>query len=291
MDSRKTTPEDEGERDTDNVVRLPRDWLGPRDELIPIGSRARAAQAEDDAQPDALPPTAASFWDEDSGSLQAPMQAPAGMWQPAPAARRVQPASRPRRIPRPRFERTTDRAFISRRRATAAIAVLAVVVLAILAAIGSTEGGTHSASDKTASLPKKTTVNTSTGANNARLKAKTPVVTQIRAQPPSHRPARARGHASRSRANKHRIRVKTIRRRHRTRPTPRPTTNTSEPVRTTTSTYTPAPASSPATSPPATTSAPSSPPASTAGSASSSSQHQAAFGASGSLGPGSSPDS
>jgi hypothetical protein len=288
MDSRKTTQGDEGERGTENVVRLPRDWLGPRDELIPIGSGARAAQAEDDAQTDALPPTAASFWDEDSGSLQAPMQAPPGMWQPTPAERQVQPA--PRRL-RARFGWAVTGAFISRRRVTATVAVVAAGLLLVLAVIGRSEGGTHNAGDKTASVHKKTPVHTAAGANNARVKTKTPVVTKIQPQPQSHRSARARSHAGRSRVRKHRIQVTTMHRRHRTRPTARPTNSTSEPVRATTPTYTGAPASSPATSPPPTTSAPSSPSASTDGATSSSSQHQPAFGASGSLGPGSSPDS
>lgn len=288
MDSRKTTQGDEGERGTENVVRLPRDWLGSREELIPIGSRAHEAEAEGNAQTDALPPTAASFWDEDSGSLQAPMQAPAEVWQPTPAERHIQPA--PRRS-RPLFRWAVTGVFSSRRRVTATVAVLAAGLLLALAVIGRSEGGTHNARDKTASVPKRTPINTAKGANSARLKAKTPVVTQIHAQPQSHRSASARTHTGRSRAHKHRIQVTTIHRRHHTRPTPPPTKSTSEPVRTTTPTYTQAPASSPATSPPATTSAPSSPPASTDRATSSSSQHQPAFGASGSLGPGSSPDS
>jgi hypothetical protein len=34
-----------GIRDAGNVVRLPRDWLGPRDELVPFGPAARRAEA------------------------------------------------------------------------------------------------------------------------------------------------------------------------------------------------------------------------------------------------------
>jgi hypothetical protein len=177
---------------------------------------------------------------------------------------------------------------ISRRRVTATVAVLATGVLLVLAVIGRSEGSTPNISDKTASVPKQTPVHTATGANRAHLKATTPVVTQIRPQPQSHRSASARIHAGRSRAHKHRIRVTSIHRRHHTRPTPQPTKSTSEPVRTTTPTYTQAPASSQTTSPPATTS---SSPASTDRATSSGSHHQPAFGASGSLGPGSSPDS
>jgi hypothetical protein len=55
----------------DNVVRLPRDWLGPRDELIPFGPSA------DSADESASPPTADDFWGEDSSSIQTAVEAPA----------------------------------------------------------------------------------------------------------------------------------------------------------------------------------------------------------------------
>lgn len=50
--------------ENDNVVQLPRDWLGPRDELVPVGTPADA------------PPTAESFWSEDSAALQSAWQQP-----------------------------------------------------------------------------------------------------------------------------------------------------------------------------------------------------------------------
>ena len=56
MDSRKTPEGDGDERTTENVVRLPRDWLGPRDELVPIGSRACARETTDGAPSESLPP-------------------------------------------------------------------------------------------------------------------------------------------------------------------------------------------------------------------------------------------
>jgi hypothetical protein len=290
MDSRKTTQGDGDERTTENVVRLPRDWLGPREELVPIGSRARAAETTEDAAPESLPPTAASFWDEDSGSLQAPMQAPAdawqGQWEPAatePAAR-VGPPSAGfaraliRTIPRPRRPRFLSGSFAPlRRRGTAAVAgVVAACLLIVLAVIGETAGDTHTAREKTAASSKSAAIVTATGVNRARLRAHTPVVTEIRTEPASH-------HAGRAGAHRHRTHV-SARRRH-PRSALRPTPSASQPVRTTT----PADAPAPTTSTPSGST--SSSPASTARSTNAGSQHQPAFGPSGSLGPGSSPDS
>lgn len=59
----------------DNVVRLPRDWLGPRDELIPVGSSAKG-QAHRGEEGLELPPTANDFWGEESSSLQTALEAP-----------------------------------------------------------------------------------------------------------------------------------------------------------------------------------------------------------------------
>ena len=289
MDSRKTTQGDRDGRTTENVVRLPRDWLGPREELVPMGSRTRTAETPDDTPAESLPPTAASFWDEDSGSLQAPMQAPADAWQgqwepasPEPAALAGSaPARRHRSIPRPRVPRSLSRGFAPRRqRGTVAVAgLLAACVLVVLAVIGQTERGTHNAGGKTAASSKNAAIVTATGVNRARLRAQTPVVTEIRTEPASH-------HAGRSRVHRHRTHVSARRRRH-PRPAPRPTPSASQPVRTTTPTYSP----TPTTSAPSSGSTSSSPPASSARSTSSSTQHQPAFGPSGSLGPGSSPDS
>ncbi len=52
----------------DNVVQLPRDWLGPREELVPFGPRARP----DDSADDAL--AANDFWGENSHSLHGVVQ-------------------------------------------------------------------------------------------------------------------------------------------------------------------------------------------------------------------------
>ena len=81
---------------TGKVVRLPRDWLGPRDELVPFGHRSAPSEAE--FSPPALasetstlladsPPTAADFWGERSAAIHDVVQAPmdGGAQRPAPA--------------------------------------------------------------------------------------------------------------------------------------------------------------------------------------------------------------
>jgi hypothetical protein len=287
MDSRKTKQGDGDQRTTENVVRLPRDWLGPREELVPIGSHARSAETPDDAPPESLPATAASFWDEDSGSLQSPMQAPADAWQgqsesttAGPAAASRSTARRLRSLPRPRRPRSLRGGFAPlRRRGTAAVAgVLGACLLVALAVIGETAGDTHNPGGRSAASSKSAAIVTATGVNRARLRAHTPVVTEIRTEPASH-------HAGRAGARRHRTHV-SARRRH-PRAALRPTPSASQPVRSTTPAYTPTP--TPST--PSSGSTSSSPPASSARSTSSSSQHQPAFGQGGSLGPGSSPDS
>lgn len=53
----------------DNVVRLPRDWLGPRDELIPFGASANGHSGPAVA-------SASDFWGEESSSLQSALDTP-----------------------------------------------------------------------------------------------------------------------------------------------------------------------------------------------------------------------
>jgi hypothetical protein len=294
MDSRKTGPGDGDERTTENVVRLPRDWLGPRDELVPMGSRARTAETLDDASVESLPPTAASFWDEDSGSLQAAMQAPAdpagGQCEPAdalPSARRPRARRLYRGLARPRLPRSLTRAAgFPRGRSTAAVAgLLTASVVVILAVIGQTEGGTSNVPTKTASSSESAPIVTATGVNRARLKAQTSVVTETRTEPRTH-------HGRRSRVHSHRAHSTAVRHHGTTRSAPRPTQTTSQPVvETPTPTVAPTTPTTPTPSPPSSGRTSSSPPASVDRSASSSSQHQPAFGPNGSLGPGSSPDS
>jgi hypothetical protein len=59
----------------ENVIRLPRDWLGPPEELVPIGSAARARAAQRDPEAD-IPQAADAFWSEDSAALHDALEAP-----------------------------------------------------------------------------------------------------------------------------------------------------------------------------------------------------------------------
>jgi hypothetical protein len=76
MESQGTT---RAESDRDNVVQLPaRDWLGPREELVPVGPSRRSDS----------PPRADDFWSEDSAALQDALQPPA-----APKSAEEEPAT------------------------------------------------------------------------------------------------------------------------------------------------------------------------------------------------------
>jgi hypothetical protein len=89
-------------RQRSNVVPLPRDWLGPRDELVPFGPAARRSQREPATPPPSgeegglgRPTRAEDFWGESSGEMHDALEAPV----PAPVAappheeRRKSPAS------------------------------------------------------------------------------------------------------------------------------------------------------------------------------------------------------
>lgn len=292
MDSRETMEGGEERGSAGNVVRLPRDWLGPREELVPIGPRARPADQPDDDPAESRPPTAASFWDEDSGALQAPMQAPTEAWRgqwapgtPSPPAP-PPPRSRRRTIPRPRIrERFSDR-FVPRRWVGAAIGSLALCALLVLAVIGRIEGGSHKAAEQAASLVTNSPIVAATGVNLARSKPHIRVVTKIK----THRATTSRSHRRATRH--HRIRVTRLRPHHHLNVAAQPTHSTSEPVHTTPSTTLAPVRSAPTTTAPRSTGPSSPPPAATTGpSTGSSGHHHSAFGPSGSLGPGSSPDS
>ena len=74
MNSEGPQSEDGGSgiRRDDNVVRLPRDWLGPREDLVPFGP---SAQNQPDRPPLDLPLTADAFWSESSASVHDALQA------------------------------------------------------------------------------------------------------------------------------------------------------------------------------------------------------------------------
>jgi hypothetical protein len=86
-EGRKT---DEGGQElgtTSNVVQFPRDWLGPREELIPFGPSAR-----DEPR---VSPAADAFWGEDSGAIHVVLPGPEAA-DAAPVARG--PLTGPRRL-------------------------------------------------------------------------------------------------------------------------------------------------------------------------------------------------
>jgi hypothetical protein len=90
----------------ENVIRLPREWVGPLEELVPIGPGARARAAQREAET-GMPTAADAFWSEDSAALhdavQAPPGAARGRFEPpaglVPPVAGLQPA-RLRRLPR-----------------------------------------------------------------------------------------------------------------------------------------------------------------------------------------------
>jgi hypothetical protein len=58
---------------SDKVVRLPRDWLGPREHLVPFGT---AASPVTESEPAGLAPSADDFWGERSAAIHDAVQAP-----------------------------------------------------------------------------------------------------------------------------------------------------------------------------------------------------------------------
>jgi hypothetical protein len=119
MESQGTT---RGDTDRDNVVHLPaRDWLGPREELVPVGPSRQSDS----------PPRADDFWSEDSAALQDALQPPA-----APKSAAVEPPTSD-----DDFRRLPQVAAGARRRWLAAGAFLAVAGVVALIAVGL--GGGH----------------------------------------------------------------------------------------------------------------------------------------------------
>jgi hypothetical protein len=73
----------DGRRSGGKVVPFPGDWIGPRDDLVPLGATPRAGQVQHSGQDCApaghedrarQPLDADSFWGEDSASLHEPMR-------------------------------------------------------------------------------------------------------------------------------------------------------------------------------------------------------------------------
>ncbi len=170
-DGRETEEGVEGKATESNVVRLPRDWLGPREELIPFGPRAReskptalkppppepTAQTEDSP----LAPSPSDFWGEHSADMHHVLQGPDRDVGPPPghgppdSARRARLLQRTRSAARTgrltRWRRWAERpapesspAPHSRRpsvrRSVAALAGLGVLITVVVAALGGNDG-------------------------------------------------------------------------------------------------------------------------------------------------------
>ena len=145
----------------ENVIRLPREWVGPLEELVPIGPGARARAAQREAE-SGMPTAADAFWSEDSAALHDAVQAPPG---PArgrldpptglvPPIAGLKPARLPRllRLPRLRSFSPGHRAGpLSRRWRVLAVPAAALVALVVVMIGISQNPASHRASSRTGS--------------------------------------------------------------------------------------------------------------------------------------------
>ncbi|HWK17382.1 MAG TPA: hypothetical protein VNR66_08020, partial [Solirubrobacteraceae bacterium] len=111
-----------------NVVRFPRDWFGPPDELVPIGRNARPPDPP--TSPPARTRTAADFWGEESATVHDALQ-------PAPPKRVA------RTVPRVRPGVLELGRPVRRVLATPAALALALVVVAASAFLATRPGGSQ----------------------------------------------------------------------------------------------------------------------------------------------------
>jgi hypothetical protein len=110
-----------------NVVRLPREWLGPPEELVPFGPSARAREAERvDSDPQGADRPVPDFWGEGSAVLQDAIEVPAEALAADDA--KPEPTTRRRAKARPRRWQT---ALSPPHRRTRVVAVAALVLCAI----------------------------------------------------------------------------------------------------------------------------------------------------------------
>jgi hypothetical protein len=117
-EGRQTETGEQEAQPGDKVVRLPRDWLGPREELVPFGPRAGSAEAGE-------PPSPSDFWGEQSAAIQSAVQAPPTRDDPAGSDGGIR---------------------IDRRALAAAAAVLAVAAAVTMIALVSSSVGPGAAS-------------------------------------------------------------------------------------------------------------------------------------------------
>ncbi len=243
-------------------MRLPRDWLGPREELIPFGP---AADAGDDGL--GTPPSTHDFWGEPT----------TGMWEPDPeragrAPRRVLTGLRGSKV----FARSLA-AVGEHHRAAVVTSVIAVGVLALVLALGG-GGSRHRQLSAAASrsAPEQTAL---AGLTPGRA---LPALASKRRHTTTHRSS----HGARGR-------VKTPVKRHRVHPGSRHVTRaaTVQSVQYISPAATSGAASPSSNSTPPATHAPTSGSAQASPAPPSGSTNQPALGAAGALAPGSSPDS
>lgn len=121
-------------RNEENVIRLPRDWLGPPEELVPIGPAARARAARLEAE-EGAPPAADAFWSEDSAALHDAVQAPRGAARErvSPPVGLVAPVAGQWQLRRPGLPRWADP---RRMQIRWAMLVVPAAALLVVAAIG-----------------------------------------------------------------------------------------------------------------------------------------------------------
>jgi hypothetical protein len=128
-----------GEKAPENVVRFPRDWVGPLEDLVPIGSRARAEEQDDAHDVPAAPSAADDFWSESSSAVHEAIQGPARDAEPVATSRALRTRARTWRARRPRLPDLRLRMPW-----TAVAAAVAIVVVIAVAAIGLVEGSSSS---------------------------------------------------------------------------------------------------------------------------------------------------
>ena len=123
----------EGAQPAEKVVRLPRDWLGPREDLVPFGPRASAPET---------PPSAADFWGERSAAIHDAVQAPADDGVEVPAGGSEDAVTPPRgRI----FGRLGGRRVAAVTALVVAAVASASLALSLLAPSGSPPHDAHAA--------------------------------------------------------------------------------------------------------------------------------------------------
>jgi len=287
------------------VVRLS-DWLAPDDELVPFGPRAHTATtepAERRADSDAEPPAAAGFWDGDT-SMHTAVPGPdildesgdrdveRGRYRRfAPIRRLALPPLDPFGWGQRAREAIADLVdWISWPWAAGGLAFVSLVIVGLLATLGGSSGHREMAAQAGVGDQSGATLNVTVGEIGTATRAA--AVADLRSLPPVDTAGRTIGAAAQGA-----LALRAHDRRHAlvaSSSASDPAASTTGSVDTTTTTLAPTETSpEPTETEPVQTTPTSGGGASSSGggsSSSSSSQKQPAFGATGSLGPGSSPD-